>query len=62
MIASVTQCDGGNPALKPPEGKNIFGFRSKEMVVAGDGWILTRRGRESPFPFPFRGRVANLVT
>jgi hypothetical protein len=45
MIASVDQCDGGKMGLKVPEGKTKFDFTSKDMVITGDGWILTRRGR-----------------
>jgi hypothetical protein len=41
-ILSVNQCDGGNPMLKPPEGKNVFSFQSKNMTITQNGYILTR--------------------
>lgn len=43
-ILSVNQCDGGLPMLKPLEGKTVFSFKSKNMTITQDGWILTRRG------------------
>jgi hypothetical protein len=65
MIARVTQCDGGNAALKLPQGEMKLEFRSREMRVTQDGYILTRRGHlhgMSPLPAPTaRSLIRSLV-
>jgi hypothetical protein len=43
QILSVNQCETSDLKLRPPGGQKIFSFKSKEMTVIQDGYILSRR-------------------
>jgi len=44
QVLSVNQCESSDVKLRPPGGQKIFSFKSKELTVIQDGYILARRG------------------
>lgn len=43
-VLSVTQCDGGSQAIRPPAGQRVFSVKSKNMTISNDGVIFAIRG------------------
>ncbi|KAF2669008.1 hypothetical protein BT63DRAFT_248060 [Microthyrium microscopicum] len=43
-VLNVKECDDGLTALRPPEGQKVYSYKSKEMLVTEDGYILQIRG------------------
>jgi hypothetical protein len=42
-LLSVTQCDGTNPLLHPPEGQKRYSYKSKVLTIIKGGHILETR-------------------
>src|SRR6195952_5114098 len=43
QVVSVNQCESSDISLHPPAGKKVYSFKSQNMTILQDGYIMSRR-------------------